>query len=217
MKAIFFDLDGTLLDTAQDFAHSINLLLAEKNKAPVDFNLFRKEVYGESRRMISFAFNIDEHHPEFKYIQDEFLSTYYANCTQKTAFFPGMESVIDSLDAKKIPWGVVTNKPTWLTKRIAQHFEFDKRAVCVISGDTLLESKPHPAPLHLACQHANVNPAQAVYIGDNETDIIAAKAAGMKSIAVTFGYHPPHTDFSAWQADFIVHSGHELAQWLSKY
>ncbi|MCX7126010.1 MAG: HAD-IA family hydrolase [Gammaproteobacteria bacterium] len=214
MKAVFFDLDGTLLDTARDFAYSINLLLAEKNKQPVNFDLFRKAVYGESKKMVSFAFNIDEKNPEFKFIQDEFLATYYDNCTKKTVYFPGMELLIDTLDAKKIPWGIVTNKPTWLTTPISKHFEFDKRAVCVISGDTLTKSKPHPAPLHFACEQAAILPENAVYIGDNESDIIAARAAGMKSVGVTFGYHPPQTDFSKWNADLIADKAEEILPWL---
>src|SRR5437762_1043323 len=121
-KAIFFDLDGTLLDTAQDFAYAINLLLRDAKKPAVDFTLFRKEVYGESKRMISFAFDLNESHPDFESIRQAFLKTYHQNCTQKTVYFPGMELLIDSLDAKKIPWGIITNKPAWLTTPIVNHF-----------------------------------------------------------------------------------------------
>jgi len=215
MKAVFLDLDGTLLDTARDFAFVINLLLAQRNKSPVDFDLFLKSVHGESKKMISFAFEMEHTHPDFETIQQAFLKTYHQNCTQKTVFFPGMESFIDALDAKKIPWGIVTNKPTWLTTPIVTHFKLDKRAVCIISGDTIAKSKPDPAPLFLACERALVAPSDAVYIGDNETDIIAAKAAGMKSIGVTFGYHPPQTDFETWQADFIAHSVDDILTWLA--
>lgn len=216
MKAIFFDLDGTLLDTARDFAHSINLLLAQQNKPAIDFNLFRQEVHGESKRMISYAFNIIETHPDFNAIREAFLKTYHQNCTQKTVYFPGMELLLNKLDEKKIPWGIVTNKPTWLTTPIIQYFELDKRAVCIVSGDTVSQSKPHPAPLHFACKSANISPNQGVYVGDNETDIIAAKAAGMKSIGVTFGYHAPKTDFATWNADLIVHSGQDILPWVSR-
>lgn len=215
-KAIFFDLDGTLLDTAQDFAYAINLLLADKKKSAIDFDLFRQEVYGESKKMISFAFNIKETHPAFESIKQVFLETYYKNCTKKTVYFPGMDILIDSLDAKKIPWGIVTNKPSWLTTPIANHFGFDKRAICVISGDTLPTCKPHPEPLLHACKKAMVLPQQAIYIGDNETDIIAAKNAGMRSIAVTYGYHPPNTNFETWNADWIAQSAQEIAQWLER-
>lgn len=215
MKALFFDLDGTLLDTARDFAYAINLLLARKKKLPLNFDLFRNEVHGESKRMISFAFNMDESHPEFETIRHDFLQTYHQNCTQHTVFFPGMELLLDRLDAKNIPWGIVTSKPTWLTEPVVKHFELDVRAKCIVMGDSLAKIKPDPAPLLHACECAMVKPNNAVYIGDLKTDMIAAKAAGMKSIAVTYGYHPPETDFAEWGADLIVDSPEEIAAWLS--
>ena len=212
MKAVFFDLDGTLLDTAQDFAHSINLLLAEKNKPLVDFDLFRAQVYGESKRMIAFAFNMQETDPQFESIRQEFLKTYHANCTKKTVFFDGIPKLLGHLDAKKIPWGVITNKPTWLVTPIVKHFELDKRARCIIAGDTLEKCKPDPLPLLHACEKTHTHPAQAIYIGDLETDIITAKNAGTKSIAITFGYAPLQTDYNKWNADYIAHSPDEIIQ-----
>lgn len=216
MKGIFFDLDGTLLDTARDFAYAINLLLARDAKPQLNFDLFRKEVYGESKRMISFAFDLHESHPDFEKIRQDFLNTYHHNCVQETVFFPGMDLLLDSLDAKQIPWGIVTSKPTWLTQPIIKHFELDKRAKCIIMGDTLTTVKPDPAPLLLACERAGVNPTSAVYVGDLQTDIIAAKAAGMKSIGVTYGYHPPQTDFNAWGADYIAQSPEAILQWIQQ-
>ena len=213
-KAVFFDLDGTLLDTARDFAYAINLLLQREKMPALNFDLFRKEVYGESRRMISFAFNMTESNPAFENIRQDFLHTYHQNSTQHTVFFPGMELLLDSLDEKKIPWGIVTSKPTWLTQPILKHFEFDKRAACIVMGDTLTKIKPDPAPLFYACERAIISPENAVYVGDLETDIIAAKAAGMKSIGVTYGYHPPETDFSKWNADLIAQSPNEIIAWI---
>ena len=214
MNALFFDLDGTLLDTARDFAYAINLLLARDQKPPLNFDLFRQEVYGESRRMISFAYDMEDTHPEFEKIRQDFLHTYHQNCTQHTVFFPGIELLLDSLDAKNIPWGIVTSKPTWLSEPIIKHFEFDKRAAIIVMGDTLTTVKPDPAPLLYACEKALVLPENAIYVGDLQTDIIAAKAAGMKSVGVTYGYHPPKTDFSKWDADFIAHSPEEIARWM---
>jgi phosphoglycolate phosphatase-like HAD superfamily hydrolase len=118
MNAIFFDLDGTLLDTARDFAYAINILLARNQKPALNFDLFRDEVHGESRRMISFAFNMHETHPDFENIRQDFLKTYHENCTQQTLFFPGMESLLNSLDVNHIPWGIVTSKPTWLAEPV---------------------------------------------------------------------------------------------------
>lgn len=215
-QAIFFDLDGTLLDTARDFAYAINLLLSDKKMPPLDFDLFRNELHGESRRMVSFAFNLSESHPEFDALRTDFLNTYHANCTQKTVFFPGMEALLDALDTKNIPWGIVTSKPTWLTTPVIQHFGLDKRAVSIVMGDTLTKIKPDPAPLLYACENAKIKPENAVYVGDLQTDIIAAKAAGMKSIAVKHGYHPSETQFTDWNADLIVDKPEEILGWLRK-
>ncbi|MCX7120750.1 MAG: HAD-IA family hydrolase [Gammaproteobacteria bacterium] len=217
INAVFFDLDGTLLDTARDFAYAINLMLKKRNKPPVDFDLFRESIYGESKKMISFAFQMDEFHPEFETIRNEFLKTYSDNSTKETVFFSGMELLLDHLDAEKTPWGIITNKPAWLTQPIVTHFGLDKRAACIISGDTLAQCKPHPEPLWHACRHAEINPANAVYVGDLQTDIITAKAAGMKSIGVTYGYYPPDVDFAAWNADWIMHSPIEILNWLKSH
>jgi phosphoglycolate phosphatase len=213
---LFFDLDGTLLDTARDFAHAINIMLARKKKPALDFNLFRQAVYGESRKMIAFAFDMDASHPDFEKTRLDFLHTYHQNSIHHTVFFPGIATLLDQLDEKKIPWGIVTSKPSWLTKPIVRHFQLDKRAQCIVMGDTLSTIKPHPAPLLYACERTHVLPENAVYIGDLHTDIIAATAAGMKSIGVTYGYHAPGTDFSTWGADLIVDSPEDVWAWLCK-
>ena len=214
INAVFFDLDGTLLDTAQDFAHAINIMLTTKNKPPVDFNLFRKHIHGDSKKMVSFAFDIEQTHADFELLRDEFLGIYHQYSTHKTVFFPGMQKLLDTLDRQKIPWGIITNKPAWLTTPIVQHFKLDQRAICVISCDTLSTCKPDPAPLHHACKIANINPTQAVYIGDMESDILAAKNAKLNSIAVTYGYHPPEAVIKDWQADFIAHTCNDIERWI---
>ncbi|MDP1574423.1 MAG: HAD-IA family hydrolase [Coxiellaceae bacterium] len=214
MKALFFDLDGTLLDTAQDFAHTINIMLAKINKPPVDFHLFREQVHAESKRMISYAFNLNENDPLFEPIREDFLNTYHKNCTQKTVFFEDMEKVLDHLDEEKIPWGIITNKPTWLTTPIVKHFKLDRRASCIIAGDTLAKCKPDPLPLLYACERTNVMPTDAGYVGDLETDVLSARNAGMKSIAVSFGYHAPNTDLSTWGADHVVQTADDIMKLL---
>ena len=217
VSAVFFDLDGTLLDTAQDFAHAINLMLKEKNKPPVDFDSFRKHIHGDSKKMVSFAFDIAQTHPEFDIIRDEFLGIYHQHSTKKTVFFKGIPALLNHLDAQKIPWGIVTNKPTWLTKPIVKYFQLDQRAACVIAGDTLSTCKPDPAQLHYACQLINISPKQAIYVGDMETDIIAAKNAGMKSMAVTFGYHPPDAHIPDWKADYIANNAEDIVKQVSLF
>lgn len=201
---IFFDLDGTLLDTARDFAFAINVMLARDNKPALNFDLFREHVHGESRKMIAFAFGIDESQDQYAIIRDNFLGTYYANCTKKTVFFDGIPNLLDTLDANNIPWGIVTSKPSWLAKPILAHFQLDQRAACIVMGDTVTNIKPHPEPLLHACKQLSIFPENAIYVGDLHTDILAAKTAKMKSVGVTYGYHPPRTNFFEWNADVIV-------------
>ena len=213
-QAIFFDLDGTLLDTARDFAYAIDLMLRKRNKSPVNFHDFREQVFGESKKMVSYAFNVDPNDAEFESLRQEFLHTYHQNCAEKTVFFPGMALLLDKLDTENIPWGIVTSKPTWLAEPVLSHFNLDKRAASIVMGDTLSTVKPDPAPLLYACERASISPENAAYVGDLETDVIAAKAAGMKSIGVTYGYHPPRTDFKKWGANHIAKTPGDIWAWL---
>lgn len=203
-QAVLFDLDGTLLDTARDFAFVINLMRTKLKKPVIPFDVFRQYAYGESNLMVSFAFEMSTNHPEFNALKDEFLKMYQQNCTQNTCYFEGMTTLLDYLDNQLIPWGIVTSKPSWLMEPITAHFKFNERAKCIVMGDTLLLKKPDPAPLLHACCLADFSPERTCYIGDSETDVIAARAAGMPSIAVTYGYHKPDSNPRSWHADFVV-------------
>lgn len=203
---ILFDLDGTLLDTAQDFITVINVMREQKNKLPLKFEDFRKHAYGESNTMVSFGFDMPIDHPEFSSLKTEFLNLYKHHNTKKTRYFSGMPTVLNYLDSHHIPWGIVTNKPAVLMESITTHFNFDKRARCIVAGDTLSKQKPDPAPLLHACKLAQLDPENTIYVGDMNTDVIAARAAGMKSVAVTYGYHKPGDDPADWAADFTVQS-----------
>jgi len=202
--AILFDLDGTLLDTARDFAFAINVMRKKRNQPTIPFDVFRQHVHGESSAMVSFAFEMHDTHPEFTALKHEFLITYHQNSTENTCYFPGMAQLLAQLDQQQIPWGIVTNKPGWLMEPITTHFELNQRAQCIVTGDTLSRKKPDPAPLLHACQLAGFEPKNTWYVGDSETDIIAARAAGMRSVAVTYGYHKPTSDPTTWQANFIA-------------
>ena len=214
-NTVIFDLDGTLLDTAHDFAHTINLMLAEKGLNPVNYEDFRAKACVESNHMIAYAFNINPNDAEFETLRQSFLNRYRDNCTVNTRFFEGVTTLLNYLDTKKIPWGIMTNKPGWLTDPVIKHFELDKRAKCIISGDTLLTRKPSPEPLLHACELIGETPDNAVYVGDLETDIIAARAAKMKSIAVSYGYHPTDTNQQDWQPDFIAQKPLDIVRWLA--
>ncbi|OGT26825.1 MAG: hypothetical protein A3I77_07275 [Gammaproteobacteria bacterium RIFCSPLOWO2_02_FULL_42_14] len=213
MEAVLFDLDGTLLDTARDFFSVINELLSEHKKPLAEFSVFRKNMAG-TKDMVEFAFG--KEHPGFDQLHSELEMRYLKNCTKHTCFFDEVESLLDYLDEQKIPWGIVTNKPTSTTQLVVQHFRLHHRTTCIISGDTLPRKKPDPLPLQHACQLLGVPCHEAVYIGDMQTDVEAAKRAGMKSIVFSHGYHPVHP--KSWPAshaaDHVAEYVTQVIEWL---
>jgi len=213
-EAVFFDLDGTLLDTAPDLIAALNDILEQHQLPPTELLETRSYVHGGSITMIKHAFNIDQNHPTFKPIRAAFLNRYRKILTQQTTFFPGIETVLNHLDDKKLPWGIITNKPEWLTIPILEHFQLTNRIACLVAGDTLSTRKPDPAPLHYACHLTNCQPHQAIYIGDAESDVITAKAAGMPIIAVTYGYHHPSENPTEWPATHFANTPEEIIKLL---
>lgn len=213
--AIFFDLDGTLFDTAPDLAYAMNTLLDEHGHPPVRYPLFRNQVSRGSDAMIRHSFAIENNHPDFAHIKQSFLQTYAANLTRHTQLFPGIDQVLQRLDNQLIRWGIVTNKPEFLTTPLLTHFQMVERCCCIISGDTLSLKKPNPDPLLYACQLADCAPERALYIGDTESDILAARAAGMPAMAVTFGYYPRDSHPSTWHADVVVESAADIIKFLA--
>ena len=154
--------------------------------------------------MLKGSLHIDENDPNFSKIRALFLRHYELLLHKETTYFPGMCDVLAYLDQKNIPWGIVTNKPGYLTEPLMASFKLDARCCCIISGDTLPYKKPNPAPLLHACQLTKANPKKSIYVGDTESDVQAAKAAGMKAIAVLYGYHDPKSQPEFWGADYVV-------------
>lgn len=215
IDAVFFDLDGTLLDTAPDIATALNRLLARYEKPPVDFETFRYQVHGGAATMLNFAFQVETDDPRFDTLKTEFIALYQENMTAKTVFFEGIEATLNALDAQNTAWGIITNKPSFLTDPLLEHFDLHQRTRCAVSGDTLPVCKPYPDPLLFACQLTEIDPTRAVYVGDTEGDVIAAKAAGMKSMAVTYGYHQADADPRDWKADVVIDSAQDMVNWLN--
>ncbi len=216
IQTVFFDLDGTLLDTAPDLATAINKTLKAHGKEALEFSRFRYSIYGGSKTMLCQGFGFDDQHPDYASINEEFLQNYHSNIAAETRLFPGMEEVLAYLERKSIAWGVITNKPTWLTEPLMAALKLTDRAICVISGDTLEKRKPHPMQLHHACKITRANPSHTVYIGDTEVDIQAARAAGMYSIAVRYGYAPFGSTPEKWRADQLVDQALEIIPWLER-
>jgi N-acetyl-D-muramate 6-phosphate phosphatase len=214
IQAVLFDLDGTLLDTAPDLGLAINTLLNEYNHPPLPFTLVRPLAGHGGKGLIKAGFKIDEQHPNFIEYWEKFLTLYSENICHQTQLFPGMEQVLNYLTENHLPWGIVTNKPRVLTELLLQQLHLTNKAACIVSGDTLPQQKPHPAPLLHACALLNVLPKHCVYVGDAERDIQAGKSAGMHTLIAKWGYIADTDPFDLWQADAVLEKPEEIVEWL---
>ncbi len=199
IRVVLFDLDGTLLDTAPDMTGALNTLLREEGRPELPFARLRPYVSHGSHGLVRTAFG-DEDAVEFQRLRERFLALYAARLTHGTTAFQGIDEVLATLEAIPIAWGIVTNKPGWLTDPLLKHLGLDARAACVVSGDTLPQRKPHPLPLLHAAQHISATPAECLYVGDAERDMQAALAAGMPGVVARYGYVGPHDALNEWPA-----------------
>ena len=213
-STVLFDLDGTLLDTAPDLAAALNATLQLNGRDALPFEHIRPVVSHGGRALIERGFGIDPQHPDFEPLRKQLLDLYQANLAVHTTLFPGMAQVLDELEQRDIRWGVVTNKPGWLTDPLMDALELTPRAACVVSGDTLPERKPHPAPLLHACELAGCQPQQAIYVGDAERDIEAGRNAGMRTLAALFGYLMEHDRPENWGADALIQQPADILEYI---
>ncbi|AKH19762.1 HAD family hydrolase [Sedimenticola thiotaurini] len=201
IRLVLFDLDGTLADTAPDLAYALNQTLLRHGREALPFEQIRPHVSHGGIALIRAGFGIEPGHPEFQRYRDDMLAIYQDNIARHTALFPGMEQVLIQLEHHAIGWGVVTNKPAWLTDPLMDSMELTRRAACIVSGDTTPNSKPHPGPILYACQEAGIPPQECLYIGDAERDISAGRAAGTCTLTALFGYLNSTDQPEAWGAD----------------
>ena len=211
-KGVFFDLDGTLADTAPDLVAAANQLLIARNLAPKQYEVLRPCASAGARGLIGGAFGIDPDHPDFIPLRDEFFTNYEGALLVNSVLFDGVEHLLDQLDGAKLPWGIVTNKSERFTNPLTDLMGLRQRAASTVSGDTTPYSKPHPEPILHAARLANVDPASSVYVGDDIRDIVAGKAAGMKTIAAAYGYCGCNEPPEAWGADYLVRHPQELLE-----
>jgi phosphoglycolate phosphatase len=211
--AVLFDLDGTLLDTAPDMVGALNRLRAEEGREPLPFDAVRASVSHGAIRLTQVGFP-EAAGTEFERLRLRFLQVYAAHLAHETTLFPGLEAVLQRFEAEGIPWGVVTNKPAWLTDPLLAQLGLAQRACCVVSGDTVAERKPHPLPLLHAASVTGVDPRHCVYVGDAERDIIAGRAAGMRTIVAAYGYLGAEDDPAAWDPHGIIHRPEQVTDWL---
>ena len=209
--AVLFDLDGTWLDRAPDFVVTANRMLQARGMGEVTLERLRPAVSKGARAMLTVAFphmaDAERHA-----LVPEFLEIYEALIGQYATLFDGVETMLQALENAGTAWGIVTNKPEYLARLILPQLGWEQRCAVLIGGDTLAERKPHPLPLEVAAQRINTAASACVYVGDDERDIIAARAAGMPSVAVLWGYRPEGDDPSTWQADSICELPQELWQ-----
>jgi len=202
-RAVLFDFDGTLADTAPDLAAALNRLRAQQGLAPMPVQALRPYASAGGRGMILASFGLRPEHAEYKALRDAFLELYAEQPCVETALFPGMRDLLDELEGRRIPWGIVTNKALRFTGNILAVMGL--APACVVCGDSTPHLKPHPAPLLLAAEKLELPPHACVYLGDDLRDIQAAKAAGMRAVAVSWGYHHPESGTPhAWQAEAIL-------------
>ena len=211
-EAVLFDLDGTLIDTAPDMGGALNNLLIEENRAPLPLEELRPFVSqgGLVLTRIGFGEHVDE--TEIEPLRQRFLQHYRAIVADNSRLFAGFESVLQDLEHRGIPWGIVTNKPEWLTHPLLEQLQLAERTAVVIGGDTLPNRKPHPQPLIEAAQRIGVNCAACIYVGDDERDIIAGRAAHMKTLVAAYGYIEDAAAIPSWQADGVIDAPADLLQ-----
>lgn len=214
IDAVLFDLDGTLVDSAPDMARTVNLMRSSRGLEAVPLELVRAHVSSGASGMIGAAFGVKPEHSEFKAMRDEFLALYGDNLCVHTRLFPGMIELLDSLEACKIAWGVVTNKYERFARPIIDELGLGARAAVVVGGDTCARAKPFPDPLLFAAAAMGVAASGALYVGDDERDVQAARAAGMPVIVAGYGYLGDGRPPSMWGADSIVQSAGEIATWI---
>lgn len=214
LRAVLFDLDGTLVDTAPDMGAAVNALRIECGLEPLEAERIRPWVSHGSPGLLKIAFGIEKDAADYDELRDRFLALYEARLSRETKLFDGMQAVLDTLYAKGIAWGIVTNKPGWLTDALLIDLSISPPPRCAVSGDTTAHRKPHPASILHACEALGVAPEQALYVGDAERDIQAAHAAGMPAIAAAYGYLHDHEDVSEWKPDGIIHSPADLLSWI---
>jgi phosphoglycolate phosphatase len=214
IRTVLFDLDGTLADTAPDLAYALNTLLKEQHKPALPYETIRPVASHGAAGLIELGFGIARDTARFIPLRERFISIYRANLTRETRLFPNMPVLLDQLTARGLNWGIVTNKPAFLTDPLIEQLGLQEDAVCVVSGDTTANRKPHPEPMLHACQLAGSKPEECLYVGDAERDIEAGNAAGMQTLVALFGYIGAQEHPETWGASGMIRAPEEILNWL---
>lgn len=204
IRAVFFDLDGTLADTAPDLGGALNQLLEELGRPALEMATLRPHVSAGTRGMLDIGFGVAPDAPTYPDLAIRFLELYAERLCHETRLFDGMAPLLDHLETRGILWGIVTNKPARFTLPLADCLKLSGRAAAIVSGDSTPRPKPAPDALLLACEIARVTPMQALYVGDDLRDVQAAHAAGIPAVAAAYGYLGNHVPIGDWAADAVI-------------
>lgn len=214
IQAILFDLDGTLIDSAPDLGAAADQMRVARGMPSLPIDLYRPLAGSGARGMLHIAFGMTPEDDAFAAMREEFFQIYEKRMTQDTTIFDGVPELLTGIVARKLQWGVVTNKSKRFTDPLAAQMSLFATAGAVVSGDTTPHAKPHPEPLLEAARRIGVPPQACVYVGDDERDIIAGKAAGMYTVAAVYGYLGEKQSVEQWNADDVIESPHELLKRL---
>ena len=214
ISAVLFDLDGTLIDSAPDLGAAADKMRTDRGLASIPVAEYRFMAGAGARGMLSVAFGMTPEHEEFESLKEEFFRNYEVDLTCGTYAFDGVNEMISQLNTANLKWGVVTNKSQRFTLPLTSAMPLFKTAQTIVSGDTTPHAKPHPAPIIEAVRQLGLVPAQCIYVGDDERDIIAGRAAGMPTVAAAYGYLGVRSDISDWNADAVINSPAALLQLL---
>lgn len=216
-KLVLFDFDGTLADTAPDLAAAANKQRARKGLAPLPYDDFRPHASHGARGLLKVGLGMDPDHPEYEDCRQQFLADYEHDMTVHTRLFPGIGQLLSTLKQHGYAWGIVTNKMEYLAIPLVVHLGLYTDCAITVGGDTTDHAKPHPAPLLHAAEKAGFQPEDCIYVGDDQRDIIAGKAAGMATVVAAYGYCGTETALHAWQADAIAATPQDVWPAIEKW
>ena len=217
ISTILFDLDGTLVDTAPDLGYALNIQLHRHGRPALSDATIRPYASHGSKGLLGLGFGITPDDASFPSLREEYLNIYDEVFTRSPVLLDGIAEVLQAIENKQLKWGIVTNKPRRFTQRLIESMGLHQRAACIVSGDDAAKPKPSPETLLLACKQVGVKPQACVYVGDAERDVVAAKAAGMKTVVALFGYIDDVSDKPhEWGADALIQTPIELLDLLTE-
>jgi 2-phosphoglycolate phosphatase len=214
IRAVLFDFDGTLADTAPDLGFALNEQLLRHGRQPLPISEIRPHASAGARGLLKLGFGIEPDDERFAAMRTEYLDLYDANLWRSTTLFPGVASLLAALEQQHVQWGIVTNKPERFTRPLVERLGLLSRAASLISGDTCTRAKPFPDPLLKAAADMALKPAHVIYVGDDERDVQAAHAAGMRSVIAGYGYLGTGNHPDEWGADALISEPGEILNYL---